>query len=337
MSTEPIPPQIKHVLDLPWNIKLYFYSGHAEDVCDPTTHKPITRRVPKGCIYITISECGINTQHSETRDDTLRSDDSDIKKVLQFPYIAKHKAQLAEYLDVDNINNIHIKYPGDEYVVSRFTPFAFWDREGTSVVGFKFSGVCEKSKLETLTDAQTSFIYDKTKSHFVIPNRELIVEKFTASIYPPIEKAREVMLNFKPNNPILTTRSLRPFDEELEKAMGVIPGISENDGPDAFLSNTYMMHEFPGIHYNLLCRYVSDDCRQEGILRRTPSGEAEIIRLDLPRQDLLEKKMLEDIGNEEEVVVATGNRGRGRGRGGIPTRGTRGMPRGRGRGGYPYF
>jgi hypothetical protein len=294
---EDIPARVQKVLDIPKDVKIYLYGGHGGDVCDPKTHAPILKRVPKGCIYITISECGVVSLTSEERERNFRSKDPEIRKILQFPYLSEHKILLKELLEVESMKNIHIKYPGDEYVDSTLYPLAYWDNEKDGR-RLRYSGLCEKSKLEALGEKGhlKNYPTQKEDPHLTILKTD-VLEMFEASVYPTYAEVKKALDNTwgGPRGTSIFGGQFEEVEKRIEYEMGFVHGVSDPSGPDAFCNVSYMMREFPGIHYNVVCRSVGEHCLAHAVARRTPSEGIEVERLRLGRENLLKAKMAKNL------------------------------------------
>lgn len=131
---------------------VYFYMGHGADLCDKDG-KMIEKQVPEGCLYITMTKCGFKRQNVEKELSFFAETNNIARELIQRPYAPDNVAKLANYLGIDK-DDINIKYPGDTYVVSDFSPFVYWYKKfrdqdnGQVYARIISSGLLEKKKLE---------------------------------------------------------------------------------------------------------------------------------------------------------------------------------------------
>ena len=261
------------VLALPKATPIYFYAGHGEDLCGDTNHKPILKKVPDNCIYITITECGMfaNTVLEDNpREKLFRNSSTKIKDLLRHPYLPGQKKKLAELLELSSPSVLHIHYPGMTYVEGFFQPAAFWDQgdEGLwnnasqAIFTFSRSGLLDKSKMEANPKPYKEVTSESANSFYITKSE--IVKFYTDSVYPTPEFVNNVLEATFPDTYALEGEDINTFILELVTKMD-----------DEKLTNTYMMEHFPGIHYNMVCRSVGEDCEPEAELQRTSSGQQE--------------------------------------------------------------
>ncbi len=279
---------VEKVLALPQNIPIYYYAGHGNDICDETTHKPIIKQVPENCIYITVTECGLYSEldiFESKREGSFRSTNPIHKKIFQYPYVRDNKKKLAELIEVSDVNNIHIHFPGMDYVESFFQPAAFWDKneeqwaEGDNYVLFTTSGLLEKSKMETNPNPGKEIASENPESFFISKNE--ILKKYTDSVHPTQATINEILEESFADKYILDTDDMNIFIDKVFDKM-----------TDDTLTNTYMMEHFPGIHYNVICRSVSENCEPEAALQRTVSGQQEMRREQKNIEELISQRIV---------------------------------------------
>ncbi len=269
----------KKVAAFPKTTPIYYYAGHGEDECDPVNHKPIVRQVPNDCIYITITECGVYAEidlFDNPREKLFRSKAPEIKSLLQYPYKPGNKKRLAQLFGLSSPDVLHIHYPGMNYVESFFQPIAYWNDDGElwgendkPLYMFSISGLLSKNKMEATAKPRKSVSAENNSSFYITKNE--IVQYYAESVYPTPAYIEEILDKTFPTSFILST-------EEIDTFMTTLVNTMEHDEtgmPYSKLSNTYMMEKFPGIHYNVVCRSVSDDCLPEAELHRITSGQQE--------------------------------------------------------------
>jgi hypothetical protein len=297
---------IRKITSLPSDIKIYSYRGHGADVCDPTNHNVITRRVPDGCIYITIEVCGEVTYFNDNREDSFHSKNPITNGILKYPYLFED--ELPTKLSIPSTqakNIIRVRLPGEYYAVSMLSPFAYWYDERN--MGYATSGLSEKTKMERSPKASYPkglYVDDIGRWLPGTPLKQLIkkdiISYFQASVWPTPEKVRECLRD-EPD--VITPISINDGAEscwriknKIEEECGYFRGVSDKDGPDAFLSNTYMMEKFPGIHYNLICRATDTECSGDPVRRRrAESFDENVLRRDVLRDRATKNRIIDFI------------------------------------------
>jgi hypothetical protein len=269
-----LPRYKKRIQALPEDRKIYVYLGHGSDVCDPTTHRVIERRVPPGCIFVTITLCGALAVREPNVDNILRRNNPRETEILKKPY--ENKAELARLFDV-SVDRIKIKGPGETYVVNRFQPGSIWHE--ADIKGMAISGVCEKTKLEELRGAPWAMNPYRTtplglRIGDALPisfTKEQFASYYGASVYPTQEEVTRV-LNTEPPG-VISSDMFNRVVSKIEESLGVFPD-SEEDGPDAYLTNRHIMELFPGVHYMYTCRYIQEEACKVSYERRRAQSEA---------------------------------------------------------------
>ena len=177
---------------LPANTNIYRYGGHGTDMCDPNTHQPIEATVPDDCILITTGLCGRVTKFNKVELDFFRESTEESRKLLRYPYVKENLAELAKQLNIP-LENIHIKLPGEKYVVSSFYPTAEWNTEQTFMVSG--SGLCEKRDLELLPESIQTYNISKQ----IIPYLINYIKKDLSGNLQTVEIAKRIQeYDFKP-------------------------------------------------------------------------------------------------------------------------------------------
>jgi len=260
--------------ELSENAPKYFYGGHGGDYCHPIKKKIVTETVPENCIYITAAICGLPTYGIQSKMDLIYSDDSEIKKALKFPYKRGMKAKIANIIGV-NTNDIHVHLPGTDYTVSEFQPIGYFLLDDR--VEFYISGLLQ--------------IHDWNEPSHVPPvykspldpnfpfNLSLFLKYYNDSVFPTQEQMTKICYDVLgddikkvgKDDKILVSDFFKKYHDLIKK----INELSQKDknvkNPYPFLSNTYLMKKYPGIHFFLICREVPEDCMPATSARRTIS------------------------------------------------------------------
>lgn len=306
---------LMNIQNLPSDIKIYAYNGHGEDICD-NTGEAIIRQVPEGCIYVTLEECGDLGYYEEDRILNFQSSDPIAKATFKYPYLFLNELS-SKVIPRTNVRRtseaVKIHLPGDNYAVSGLAPFGYWYDKNS--IGFAISGLVEKELMEAhpQTDYPNNKFgtieYDGLKPII----KKDIVKYFQASVYPMPEQVREALVAIPdiliPNTINEGAAYCDRIEEEIEKVLGVFRRVSDKDGPDAFLSNTYMMEKFPGIHYNFVCRSMSQVCKElrragredRPPIRRTGSMNENALRRNILLYPSVQDKIMTYILNNHEL------------------------------------
>lgn len=158
--------------------KVYLHSAHGTDLCD--NNGPIEARIPEGCLYITISKCGIKVKVQDEFMPIFSSKNPQIESILQNPTLPGNKAKLAKLLNIEEVD-INIKYPGDSFVVNHLSPFAQWFKETNDKKTFDaeldYSGIIDREKLKE--------IYDPAFNRITVYAPEIKTETVTPSQNDP--------------------------------------------------------------------------------------------------------------------------------------------------------
>lgn len=249
---------------LPFEVKddsIFLYLGHGEDFCNKEGELVI-RTVPDNCIYITQTTCGIINRMEDT---TFRKF-SEEKYAHIWRNPIKYKDELKNLFG--SHPNLHIHMPGSTYVDNIFYPVSDVDekyliRKNKYVM--RYSGLLPLEKALTMSDEERNLFIQKeyqitksTEQMAELLNESLPTEEmrsyFAKSIYPQFLNVKEERL------PTLSM-----------KRMGASRRI---------LAST-LMERYPGIHFNLLCRVVTDPrCKEAVRLRRRESATEQNTVLD---------------------------------------------------------
>jgi hypothetical protein len=281
---------VKKVLALPQNISIYYYAGHGNDICDEITHKPIIKQVPENCIYITISECGVPSildVIDNPQEKFFRNSNPIHKKLIQYPYVGENKKKLAKALGISDPSVIHIHFPGMNYVESFFQPVNYFDKDESLEIKndenleilFMHSGLLDKAKLEANPNPGKNVKADEIETFYISKNE--ILQKYIDSVYPTQADVNEVLEEKFADKYILDNDDVNMFIVELVNKL-----------KKETLTNTALMEQFPGIHYNMVCRGVSKACDAEAVLQRTLSGQQEIRREQKNIEEFISQRII---------------------------------------------
>jgi hypothetical protein len=228
----------------------YLYLGHARDMCDKDG-KPILKIVPPGNLYITVGICGLST-YWHTEDLVKAFIDPKNKDIWSNP----DRLSLQRILkNITDTTTIHIHKPGDTYVDNIYLPlneFKFKDTKQVNdknynTLKLELSGMLPLSKAPALFEKgiPETKTFLSSANGIQIPVNEFD-ELFQYSIWPIVEH---------PEN----TKILRP-----ENLLNITKYYSNR--------MSFSLNEFPGIHYNFLCRVVNPYCTKASLLRRRQSA-----------------------------------------------------------------
>ncbi len=148
------PRNTRKLNAFPANTNIYYYAGHGNDVCDPITKQPYEAIVPENCILITTGLCGRVTHFNDKHINFFREKTEESRRVLRYPYLKEALAELASKLTTP-VSDIHIKLPGELYIVSTFYPVAEWNSDSNFIVSQ--SGFMEKRDMELLLNTTRTY------------------------------------------------------------------------------------------------------------------------------------------------------------------------------------
>jgi hypothetical protein len=228
----------------------YLYLGHGQDICDDQG-KPIIKIVPPGNIYITVGICGLTTRWK-----TENLLESFIDPTNTSIWANPTKESLQEILTgILDTETLHIHYPGDTYVDNVYSPLSDFqykdnkrllnDTQPDTLI-LQISGILPLSKAPDMYKAG-------------IPNERVYVSKTNITI--PVEEF-DAMFQF----------SRFPKIEHPQNAKTLT--IEDIDTISTYYSErvSYLLKEYPGIHYNFVCRSVHPSCMPGALRRRRQSA-----------------------------------------------------------------
>lgn len=206
----------------------YVIMGHGSDICD--NGKLEVLDVPKGCVYVTLTQCGLVTfVGSEHK----FFDDKNIT-YLQDP--VKYEKELKKIFG----NDLHVHHSEAKDKVSRtyvnnryFLAATYKTRNNKCHMGV--SGVVKLPKPE-LKNIKTDAV--------PCDNPPKILGYYEHSVYPKLS--------------------------EVESAVRARPDINFGYHLKT-ITQEELFKKFPGIHYNILCRYTDKSCLKETKNRRAES------------------------------------------------------------------
>lgn len=234
--------------------QIYMYLGHGGDVTDERGN-PVIKTVPEGCIYITRAVCGLAThlpfEIFEAFTNPAHED------VWRHPW--KHMDTLKRIM---NDPALHIHLPGCEYVDNTFYPLS----DNASAPQYnRTNPLIQVSGLVALEDAQkiprddVRSIYDGNHYSLGFGGRNLssaaslkikqedLMRYFAYSTYPKLIVSDEIFGHAEDTIPLRTIPGFpgyTPYATFHDKL--VRKSIKASD----------LMRIYPGIHFNLLCRFI---------------------------------------------------------------------------------
>lgn len=223
---------------------VYFYAGHGTDMCDKKGNL-IIERVPKDCIYVTVSICGINTFH----------DYQQLKAIISpaaldiFKDPLKNKKYVGRLLGISEAD-IHIHLPNDTFVNNLFSPVSYFQKKDGGVK-MSLSGILSDQDIRT-KPIDESLLKLTTYDNTGIPIPEFL--KYFQGV---------------PTAGVVTSKLSKTAVVNDKISIPEIEDIGDRLSIDA---NNAMRTLSPGVHYNLVCR-SADSCKKESVmLRRATSA-----------------------------------------------------------------
>jgi hypothetical protein len=245
---------------------IYFYLGHGSSLTGGYRRLKI-ERVPEDCIYITQTVCGVV---NFMRDEIFQAF-ANPKNVHIWRDPVNHLDEINALFG--DLPGVHIHYPNCTFVNTSFYPCSANGEDGLDRI--EYSGLVPLDIAHTISFKETprefkTYSDDKFKEGEVHGVPEVIVRKmYEYAVYPEINIVKGTEGRFLP-----ATDSLNVISQN-----GVVPFSSLKQAAD-HLSARYsildIMHSFPGIHFNFLCRSlkVGRDAnrRREMTMRRRHSA-----------------------------------------------------------------
>lgn len=245
---------------------IYFYLGHGSTLTNPD-HTLKVERVPANCIYITQTVCGIINYMG----DEIFQAFSDRKNADLWRDPVNHLNEIKAVFG--DLPGVHIHYPKCTFIDTGFQPCSDNGDDGNHRI--EYSGLVPLNKAHTISfeDSPREFrMYtsDNFKNGDIRGVSEETVRKmYEYSIYPKlnIKEGVERFLPSKVSSLYLTSEN------------GIVPFTSLiNASSKLSKSNSVLdlMKEYPGIHFNFLCRSKkvgeSPQRRKEMTMRRRHSA-----------------------------------------------------------------
>ncbi len=100
--------------------------------------------------------------------------------------------------------------------------------------------------------------------------REIIVNEFKASVIPTIENIQRILKDHE----LVASKDFVLVNQALKVITGQPKQFNMYHNSNAPLTNTNLMANFPGIHFNFTCRNVEEECEGKTATRREESTEA---------------------------------------------------------------
>lgn len=142
-------------------------------------------------------------------------------------------------------------------------------------MGEEYAKTLYKNK-ENLSLEDLTILYQKLVT---IIQKKYFIQYYRHSVYPTVDQIEKYLINFGDT-----------FDKDT-----LIQAVKKIN--DKFrTTNTKLMESFPGIHYNLVCRAVSDNCLPKAKLRRSVSK----VQLTMRKKNINNLNRFQKAKNELE-------------------------------------
>ena len=256
------------VRDLP-DSQIYFYNGHGGNVCKLGI--PIVKTVPDNCIYITQTVCGI----VNTLDPEVMRAFIDPKNNAIWKDPIAHLEEIKELFD--GIPSLHIHLPGCTYLETSFYPFSMpnlkklpenppepKDRKTKSHY-LQYSGLWSLESVKSIPlgkDERPWMLGEYVEMPLEYLDGAIFQELFQHSIYPPVKLRDPAPFRaYVPESAKLDGYYLNQNEERRVDLYDIVYQSHQISGTK-YVSD--LMEQFPGIHYNFLCRSMDKRCKEEG-------------------------------------------------------------------------
>ena len=221
-------------------MKLYQYFGHSTDRCDEDG-KMIISEVPKGSMYINKTGCGLINYMNGYKFAELFIN-PELKQATKNP--EENTQIMADFCE----SEIVIHKEGDDFVEAMYYPFGIFPSRGGDFLLF-LSGFRDSEYFSNMKMGTHGLNYKKYSSGQLVP-KKVIQELFAGALYPT-----QAMVSKTFTKAEYSFEELQTLGKELK-----IP-----------ISN--LLQKYPGIHYNFLCRAVSNHCMEDALQRRIASAK----------------------------------------------------------------
>ena len=240
---------------------IYMYLGHGADVVDAYGN-PDIKIVPENCIYITQAVCGLETTLPFEIFEAFAN--PAYENIWREPH--KHMDKLSKIMDHPAL---HIHLPGCEYVDNTFYPLS--DdvsnpyREKTKP-WLQLSGLVSLQDAQSIPKEEVEKIFEGQKynlgtmknqydSGSLKIKKEELMSYFKYSTYPKLVVSDEPFGHPEDTVPL---RTIKEFPEYTQYALFRDKVMRKK------ITASELMKRYPGIHFNLLCRFIPSH------LNRTP-------------------------------------------------------------------
>lgn len=251
--------------------RIYFYLGHGGSMTTPD-HNLKIERVPPNCIFITQTVCGI----VNTSVEKIFKAFADKKNAAMWRDPVNHLNEFNALFG--DLPGIHIHYPNCTFVDTSFQPCS--DNGDRGVHHIEYSGMVPLSKAHTISfkkepqgfDLYTQLNIDKMIEEGKIPgvSEQTVREMYRYSDYPTLKITPGKKQLYIPPK----TGTMAVYSES-----GIVPFESLIQGSSSLSNSNSMldlMNQYPGIHFNFLCRSLkvglNPERRRQLTLRRRHSA-----------------------------------------------------------------
>ena len=246
-------------------MNVYSYFGHAGDICISTGDLKLAT-VPKHCTYVARTGCGLVALVNQTFGNLLV--DPTIHNALQNPFQSSNKQTIEAFLDEE----IEIHTENTEIVESMYNPLGLYSGKGNTFTIF-LSGLRNAESFETFPKrgGKLNYPFQNFPKGSRVP-KEVIVQSFEGAIYPTQATIRKTFVKDS-----YSEQELESIAKELKR------------------STVELMKQYPGVHYNLLCRSVHESCTKAAIKRRLISAYKFDTQFDTLQRTLLHEENEKNI------------------------------------------
>ena len=219
-------------------MNVYSYYGHAGDICISNGDLKMAK-VPKNSTYVARTGCGLVALVDQSFGNLLV--DPVLRNALQRPQDATKKKTIETFIGEE----IEIHEPNTEIVESMYNPLGVYEgKKGTFTIFL--SGMRDEKSFKNfgVHNGKLDYSFQTFPKGSRVPKR-ILLQSFQGAIYP---SKQTVLRTFVKDS--YSQQELERIAKDLKRSV------------------VELMREYPGIHYNLLCRSVHESCRKAALKRR---------------------------------------------------------------------
>lgn len=246
-------------------MNVYSYFGHAGDICI-SSGKLKVADVPKGNMYVTRSGCGLVAMVNHSFGSLLV--DTNTSTALFDPRKKANKQTIEQFLG----GEVEVHKEGDDIVESMYNPLGLYKHKSGKITIF-LSGLRNMNSFKNfpVKNGKLQYEFQHFEPNTRVP-KQVILQSFEGAIYPTKATVAKTFTSAS-----YSVEQLDKIAEQLRKPV------------------LQLMKQYPGIHYNLLCRSIHETCKKAAVDRRLISASKYGTQFDTLKRTLLLESNVKDI------------------------------------------